>query len=103
MQVVDKLGVRAHETDRYIVDRLRDALQILKRTDGEQQRLELEYRIVLTAIAPHKVGEQQNGMGREYGDRLKVAGSHLLTLLSILPCDSALVGFESIAACSLLE
>ena len=44
MQVVDKLGVRANETNRYIVDRLRDALQILKRIDGEQQRL--EYRIV---------------------------------------------------------
>lgn len=68
--MIDKLGLRANETDKYIVDRLRDALQILKRTDGEQQRL--EYRIVLTAIAPHKVGARQNGMGREYEDRLKV-------------------------------
>ena len=73
MQVVDKLGVRANKTDRYIVDRLRDALQILKRTDVEQQRL--EYRIVLTAIAPHKAGERQNGLGREYGDRLKVTAT----------------------------
>ena len=74
MQVVDKLGVRTNATDRYIVDSLRDALQILKRTGGGQQRL--EYRIVLTAIAPHKVDERQNGMGREYGDWLRATGSH---------------------------
>ena len=68
--MIDKLGLRANETDKYLVDRLRDALQILKRTDGEQQRL--EYRVVLTAIAPQKVGARQNGMGREYENRLNV-------------------------------
>ena len=46
MQVVDKLGVRANETDRYIVDRLRDALQFLKRIDGDHEQQRLEYTVL---------------------------------------------------------
>ena len=75
LQVIDKLGLRANETDKYIVDRLRDSLQILKRCDGEQQRL--EYRLVLKVVAPVKVKHRCiKGWGTCYGDRLKVETYH---------------------------
>jgi hypothetical protein len=58
-QVAGELGLRQNETDRYIVDRARDALQVLKATESEEQRE--EYRIVLTALAPEKVEQRPSG------------------------------------------
>ena len=71
--MIDELGCHDSKTDKYIVDRLRDSLQILKQTKSEQQRQ--EYRIVLTVVAPEKVAERGQGMGREYKDRLNVSAS----------------------------
>ena len=71
--MIDELGLRDSNTDKYIVDRLRDSLQILKQTKSEQQRQ--EYRIVLPAVAPEKVTERVQGMGRAYEDRLHVSAS----------------------------
>lgn len=60
---------RAVETDRYIVDRLRAALQVMKHCRTASQRRELH--VVLGAVAPEREGARsREGMIRRVADRL---------------------------------
>ena len=69
-EVAAELGLQQNETNQYIVDRLSSSLQILKQCRTEEQRQ--HYRVVLTAVAPVKVGEKHQGMSRRVAEALKV-------------------------------
>lgn len=70
-QVAAELQVEATETNAYIVSQAKGALQILKQCESEEQRE--HYRVVLTALAPEKVGPKERaGMGRRVAGALGV-------------------------------
>jgi hypothetical protein len=70
-EVAAELQVAATDTNAYIVSQAKDALQILKQCESEEQRE--HYRVVLTALAPEKVGPKERaGMGRRVAGALGV-------------------------------
>jgi len=63
---------REAETDRLIVDRLVEALQVLKGCQTEQQRC--DYLLALSLVVPHRSSQRdQAGAARRVSARLRVA------------------------------
>jgi hypothetical protein len=69
-QVAAELGVQQNETNEYIVERLGDSLRILKQCRNEEQRQ--HFRVVLTALAPAKIGQRRRGMSRRVAKALRI-------------------------------
>ena len=70
--VLDELTSADRETDRYIVERARDALQILK-GHHQVESIRQQYRISLTILAPEVVRERdRTGMSRRVAERLQI-------------------------------
>jgi hypothetical protein len=68
--VAVELGLQHNETNQYIVDRLGDSLRVLRQCRSEEQRQ--HFRVVLTAVAPKKVGCRRRGMSRRVAEALHV-------------------------------